>query len=71
MVSIVKQAVKLQATKSKDDDKLYFKPHGQLLGKNECTYGPAFWCASMENAKRCNVSSYRGQDKGGEGGVEV
>lgn len=57
-VSIVKQAAQIQATKSKDDGRLYFKPHGQLLGKNECTYGPAFWCASMENAKRCNARQH-------------
>jgi len=27
----------------------------ELLGKNECTFGPAFWCASMENAKKCKT----------------
>jgi len=26
-----------------------------LLGTNECTYGPAYWCASRENAKKCKV----------------
>ena len=24
-----------------------------LLGANECTWGPAHWCASVENAKNC------------------
>ena len=42
------------------DDALYFKPvkshDHHLLGEKECTYGPAFWCASMENARKCNVS---------------
>ena len=42
------------------DDTLYFKPVKShvhhLLGEKECTYGPAFWCASMENARKCNVS---------------
>ena len=42
------------------DDTLYFKPvkshDHHLLGEKECTYGPAFWCASMENARKCNVS---------------
>ncbi|KAI9558838.1 hypothetical protein GHT06_015627 [Daphnia sinensis] len=25
----------------------------QLLGSNPCTFGPAFWCASLANAQRC------------------
>ncbi|KAK7113801.1 prosaposin-like [Littorina saxatilis] len=29
------------------------KPH--LLGSEKCTYGPSFWCASVENAKQCNA----------------
>ena len=28
----------------------------ELLGQNKCTWGPAFWCDTLENAKRCNVS---------------
>ncbi|KAK6187955.1 hypothetical protein SNE40_005871 [Patella caerulea] len=24
-----------------------------LLGKEKCSYGPAYWCANLENAKRC------------------
>ena len=27
----------------------------QLLGENECSWGPAYWCASRENADRCKV----------------
>jgi len=26
-----------------------------LLGQNECTWGPAYWCASRENADKCNA----------------
>lgn len=28
----------------------------ELLGKDECTFGPSFWCASMKNAQKCKVS---------------
>ena len=38
------------------DDALYFKPHGHMLGQDECTYGPAFWCKDEQTARRCNVS---------------
>lgn len=27
-----------------------------IVGANKCTYGPAHWCASRENAKSCGVS---------------
>ncbi len=30
----------------------------QMVGVNECTYGPSYWCASYENAKQCKVSKY-------------
>lgn len=26
----------------------------QTLGSNKCTWGPAYWCASQENANECN-----------------
>lgn len=39
-----------------DDDTLYFKPHHKLVGGKKCTYGPAYWCASKENAAECHVS---------------
>jgi len=29
-----------------------------LLGDNECTYGPSYWCASMDNAKKCGMVSH-------------
>eukprot|EP00918_Siedleckia_nematoides_P099386 GHVU01217426.1.p1 GENE.GHVU01217426.1~~GHVU01217426.1.p1 ORF type:complete len:609 (-),score=77.43 GHVU01217426.1:599-2425(-) len=32
------------------------KPH--LLGTKECTYGPSFWCESMDNAVKCNAISH-------------
>lgn len=37
------------------DTKLYFKSKPDLLGKKECTFGPSYWCASKENAKKCQV----------------
>lgn len=36
-------------------EKMIVKEKVQLLGTNECTYGPAYWCASRENAKKCKV----------------
>jgi saposin len=27
-----------------------------LLGTEKCTYGPSYWCANFENARKCNVS---------------
>lgn len=27
-----------------------------LLGVEQCSWGPAFWCKNMETATRCNVS---------------
>ena len=29
----------------------------EVLGVDECTYGPAYWCASVNNAKQCQVST--------------
>lgn len=29
----------------------------RLLGTEQCSWGPAFWCKNMETATRCNVSS--------------
>uniref|UniRef100_A0A3B4D7S8 Prosaposin n=1 Tax=Pygocentrus nattereri TaxID=42514 RepID=A0A3B4D7S8_PYGNA len=29
----------------------------QLLGMEQCSWGPAFWCKNMETATRCNVST--------------
>lgn len=31
----------------------------RLLGTEQCSWGPAFWCKNMETATRCNVSSKR------------
>jgi len=30
----------------------------QLLGEDDCTMGPAFWCLNMENANECDKVSY-------------
>ena len=43
-----------RTTPQKTDDTLFFEP--QLLGKEKCTYGPSFWCASKKNAELCGVS---------------
>ena len=37
----------------------------QLLGENECTWGPAHWCLNMDNALKCNVS-IRAKDMGND-----
>lgn len=29
-----------------------------LVGVSECTYGPAFWCASAENAVKCKATAH-------------
>jgi len=29
-----------------------------LVGVSECTYGPAFWCASQENAVKCKATEH-------------
>lgn len=29
-----------------------------LVGVNECTYGPAYWCASVENARKCQAEAH-------------
>ena len=36
--------------------KLLPAKHQNLVGDKKCTYGPAYWCASVENAKKCGVS---------------
>nr|QIQ54702.1 capsule gland specific secretory protein [Reishia bronni] len=32
-------------------------PQGKkkMVGTKECTFGPSFWCASMENARKCGM----------------
>ena len=29
-----------------------------MLGANECTFGPSYWCATRANAKKCKVGVY-------------
>uniref|UniRef100_A0A2P2HY13 Pulmonary surfactant-associated protein B n=1 Tax=Hirondellea gigas TaxID=1518452 RepID=A0A2P2HY13_9CRUS len=31
---------------------------GALVGSQQCTYGPAFWCSSLRNAKQCSAVSH-------------
>jgi hypothetical protein len=26
-----------------------------LLGKDECTYGPSYWCSQISKAKKCGA----------------
>lgn len=26
-----------------------------LVGGNPCTWGPSYWCASLENAEKCGL----------------
>ncbi|XP_062575849.1 prosaposin-like isoform X2 [Saccostrea cucullata] len=40
------------------DTKLYFKNKQHLLGEKECTFGPSYWCASQENAKKCQAEEH-------------
>lgn len=30
----------------------------KLLGENECTWGPKYWCTSKENAARCQATDF-------------
>ena len=29
-----------------------------LVGANKCTFGPSYWCASMDNAEECNAKEH-------------
>jgi saposin len=29
-----------------------------LVGTNECTFGPSYWCATRENAKKCKTEAH-------------
>ena len=29
-----------------------------LVGANKCTFGPSYWCASLENAEECNAKEH-------------
>ncbi|KAI6656684.1 Proactivator polypeptide-like 1 precursor [Oopsacas minuta] len=40
------------------DIKLCSLPPPQLLGADMCTRGPAYWCASLSNAKECNALEF-------------
>nr|CAH0107924.1 unnamed protein product [Daphnia galeata] len=30
-----------------------FVAEAQFVGSDPCTFGPGFWCASLQNAQRC------------------
>ncbi|XP_058821417.1 uncharacterized protein LOC131683436 isoform X2 [Topomyia yanbarensis] len=42
------------------------KKHAYLVGAQECTWGPAHWCASDENAQKCNASKFCSEKKLGK-----
>ncbi len=27
-----------------------------IVGSNKCTWGPSYWCSSIENARECNMT---------------
>ena len=29
-----------------------------LVGANKCTFGPSYWCATMDNAEECNAKEH-------------
>lgn len=43
------------ASKSVVENMIERAPSPPLLGAKECTWGPEYWCASRENAKKCNA----------------
>ncbi|XP_055542116.1 prosaposin isoform X1 [Wyeomyia smithii] len=42
------------------------KKQAYLVGKQECTWGPQHWCASEENAQKCNASKFCSEKKLGK-----
>ncbi|XP_058444014.1 uncharacterized protein LOC131425826 isoform X2 [Malaya genurostris] len=42
------------------------KKHTYLVGAHECTWGPAHWCASDENAQKCNAHKFCSEKKLGK-----
>ncbi|XP_060857107.1 prosaposin-like isoform X2 [Metopolophium dirhodum] len=38
-----------------DAETIIVQRHVQLLGSQECTYGPVFWCKNITNAAGCNA----------------
>jgi len=37
------------------DEEIIVPKKAPKLGQNECTWGPAYWCASSDNAVKCNA----------------
>ena len=29
-----------------------------VVGRNRCTWGPSYWCASLSNLRECNSTDY-------------
>uniref|UniRef100_A0A8D8AVK0 Prosaposin n=1 Tax=Culex pipiens TaxID=7175 RepID=A0A8D8AVK0_CULPI len=42
------------------------KKHAYQVGAKECTWGPAHWCSSEENAQKCNASKFCSEKKLGK-----
>ena len=45
----------LESTEMKEVQHAPYVKEEQLIGANPCTRGPAYWCATVENAVDCNV----------------
>ncbi|XP_008187613.1 uncharacterized protein LOC100169068 isoform X1 [Acyrthosiphon pisum] len=45
----------LSSGASADAETIIVQRHVQMLGSQECTYGPAFWCKNITNAAGCNA----------------
>ena len=35
-------------------NKLPIEKSPVVLGRNQCTWGPAYWCSSLSNSRQCN-----------------
>lgn len=42
------------------------KKKAYMVGDDECTWGPAHWCANEENAQKCNASQFCAKKKLGK-----
>ena len=50
-----------EGIESMEMKEVYYAPYEkeeQLIGANPCTRGPAYWCATVENAVDCNVRKW-------------
>jgi saposin len=50
-----KKSNKIPELKPGDVEEKEVKQKVPITGENECSWGPAYWCATRENAERCNA----------------